>query len=319
MIYDENGRYLDIVCIGNNRINLSEFDSLLEADEIKLEDEEYINDLKEEIKQCDNKYIDKLNDIEKDKLLSKKIYSLLTKLKKVISAFAAGNGLLAVGAGMVAFEEKGKTRVILAAISAALLTISTLCAKLLDMQLKNTQKIKDKNDKVINLVKDVIKDLDIIARNTKLPENIRNKAIDDKMRLKNKIDKYLDKDKYANKYIIADVKVNGKEIDIWFSEEDYLRNKVYYDKVLHKFDSQYKQIISKLKQMISNDKRNDIRNELAKSNDSVWDFYALGKDDSGEIYLFGDLDNQYLTDYYISLYVYYDKSGKFTYYYSGLR
>ena len=316
MIYDENGRYLDIVCIGNNRINLSEFDSLLEADEIKLEDEEYINDLKEEIKQCDNKYIDKLNDIEKDKQLPKKIYNLLTKLKKVIYHFAGINGLIAVGAGAVAFEVKGKTRVISGIISAALLTISVLCCKLLDMQLKNTQKIKDKNDKVVNLVKDVIKDLDIIARNTKLPENIRNKAIDDKVRLTNKIDKYLNK---KDKEVIADVKVNGSDITIWFSGEDYLKNKVYYDKVLHKFDSQYKQIVSKLKQMISNDKRNDIRNELAKSNDSVWDFYALGKDDSGEIYLFGDLDNQYLTDYYISLYVYYDKSGKFTYYYSGLR
>lgn len=301
-------------------INLSEIDNLLEAvDEIRLEDEKFINDLKEEIRQCDNKYIDKLNDIEKEKELSKKTYSLLTKLKKVINTFAGVNGLLAVGSAMVALDTKGKARFISGIISAALLTISALCCKLLDMQSQNTKKIKEKNDKVVNLIKDVIKDIDIIARNTNLPENIRNKAIDDKMRLKNKIDKYLDKDKYTNKYIIADVKVNGKEIDIWFSEEDYLRNKVYYDKVLHKFDSQYKQIISKLKQMISNDKRNDIRNELAKSNDSVWDFYALGKDDSGEIYLFGDLDNQYLTDYYISLYVYYDKSGKFTYYYSGLR
>lgn len=183
MIFNENGR----IC-SNKTITINE--SIIEIPNILFEASRYediIEELKDEIRQCDDKYVDKLNNLEKIKFLSKKSNIIITIA-----------GTLLVSFSPIPFASNPQTVIelgICTLIFAALLGIGI---KLLDIIIKDAEARDKKNKEIISTVKEIIAFLETQYRNKKLPQKVRDNAYMKLNKLKSKVEELADIEREAN-------------------------------------------------------------------------------------------------------------------------
>lgn len=182
MIYNESG---EMVTAENPCYYIGEsvfdFHVLREALET-LDDVEYraiLNDIESEIRQCDQKYINKLDAIKQVELLS-------GKSRKLIGIWAGITGAGTVGTGIASVLFNGKTTIILLVICGFLFTAMII---LLTILAHDQGKREQMDMNIIKLGKEIIEFYEEQVSNKNIPQKVKIDIILKLQGFKSKVDK----------------------------------------------------------------------------------------------------------------------------------
>lgn len=191
MIFNENGFTLpinNVITINENQIDLT---SLLEDVMNDPKHEKLIKELKDEIRSSDDKYIDKLNQVEKIKLLSKKERTIKNIWGALIgvTGVLAGTTIAAAGSVKADTGSYGAGFALMGIGLAVMLAMFGIGIKLLNDVAKDKDKKIDQDLKIVEIVKEIIMFLEKQAMDERLPRKLREDAYDRVQKLKEKIEK----------------------------------------------------------------------------------------------------------------------------------
>lgn len=252
MIYNDNGVLLERVCINNTYISFPSFYSLNESSNDK-ENEilQNIEAIKDEIKECDDSKIKKLEKKARTTFIQKKIINIISNTQvcligmSVLNVIPAGISADKVANSGFKFKEHKISTAILAIFASMIALI-----KILNPIRKGIQKSSDKNmDSIKQTLKEVINFFNKTANDNKLPKEIRDDAKKKAIKVS---DMLLDISNYDNyNYCGYDT---GKTINsnkVFVSDEDnYNLRKNEYDTAINIVNSKWRQIINNILRFI---------------------------------------------------------------------
>lgn len=301
MIYNENGYILtESITVGKTTIVLPS-DYILET--YSDDEDKKVKELKDLFKECDNESIDKIKSIDKK---YKYVTERVRKLLKVLSGVSAGVGFSGlIGA---AFTKSNKAMVILVAIFA----VFTPLFLILDSIVSKTEKNKQENHKEISKLRDeVIKKLTDIKNNSKLPQDIRDKAENNLSKLKSKVESEPSREE---DYFYTDTKVGGYKLKVKITTSEYEKNETYYNNALKKIDNQLPKLINQVRKKMIDDDIEDEYVDTAKSDEFEYsldyvtnEYYSDSED--GDVTVSGNMGADDVGEW-IPLIITYRKSGK---------
>lgn len=309
MIYNDNGILLERVCINNTIISFPSFYSFNESSNDK-ENEilQNIEAIKDEIKECDDNKLKKLEKKAKTTFIQNKIKDMISKVQVCLTGLTVLMGLPAA-LSVKTVVDSGfafKTHKISTAITAIFASMMALIAILNPIK-KRFSKSSDKNtDSIKKTLKEVLDLFNNTANNDKLPKDIRDdakkkaiKVSDIILSISNNInntnDNYYDTGKRINQYKVF---VTDKD--------NYNLRKNEYDSVINIINSKWRLIINNALKYIKdriddinniNDKFLDLSEELtirhSKNGYTMnFSFYFEYEENSDAIYIDLVMDNE---------------------------
>ena len=247
MIYNENGMIIEFVTIDGNKFELLQSSILNESyDDSFLKQK--IDYIQNEIKECDDKKLKKLNNNTKSAYLAKKIESISGTLKVLF-----GTGTFISSLWLTKESNTNKSIMIILSIIGALFT---LCMAFLATQKISAKVYNKKINKSIQIIEEAISSFKMIADNDKLPKELRTQA---SLKMEKLISALNSFNSYTSKSNNKDLQ---QSIDKIYDIPVYATNKLTYDLKKDEYDKVIEIVKDKWKKIIKIvlDNINDIYN-----------------------------------------------------------
>ena len=177
MIFNENGSIIESVVIDGNTF---QFTALTESENALLD---YANEIKDIIKECDDKKVKKLERNAKQAYLSQRIHKISNILKTV---FGASTVISTIGLG-----KKGKLGPIGNAGSWTIIPVSffALCVSFIGVSKLSKSFNSSTIDSMTRTINEAIESFGLMANNESLPDDVRDSAKEKMIKLNSMIKK----------------------------------------------------------------------------------------------------------------------------------
>lgn len=267
MIYSNNGVLLERVCINNTIISFPSLYSFNESSNDK-ENEilQNIENIKNEIKECDDKKLKNLEKKAKTTFIQKKIHDIIVKMQvfllgsTFLNVIPAGMSLSKVADDGFKFKNHKISTAILAIFASMLSLLLILCPINKGI---NNQYIKNK-DTIEKTLKEVIDFFNNVSNNNKLSNEIREDAKKKATKVSDMLLNIRNCDDYGiseNNYDTGKT-INSNKVFV-IDEDNYNFRKNEYDIAISIVNSKWRQIINNILRFIK-DEYKDIDNITEK-------------------------------------------------------
>lgn len=250
MVYNENGIMIskgkNVCIIGEEVIDMRVLESVLteaapyNSDKFK----KIMDDIKSDIEACDNDNIKGMKD--KGSFLSEKIKRIITNINAVI-------GISASMGGVAILQSNAKLALLLSGLGAATLILASII-----------ESKPSKERHLLDTANEAIKYFDSIASNKKLPDSVREKAMEQARRLAVKVKKCelaLQGERWFDQYdwgISSDILFQNRMV--YFADDitntKYEENKTQWDNVVKQMNTMFPKILKDVAKQIKKDYKN---------------------------------------------------------------